>query len=378
MRKNIVILGNASTIFVYNYCREVLHEGYNVTIISFGDGSIYKNRYKELGIKILIRPIKKDLLSFKPDALRQYCRILREFKDKEIDILHVHYVNIKELLFLVSLWNKARRRILTFWGSDLLVEINSNAVSKYFIRTATKCILMIKQNTKRFIELFGTKYERKLQIINFGNNNLPDIDQKLMEYRNCNSGSYCKGQFVIHIGYNASKQQNHKEIIKAICMLDEETKSRIVCVLPFNYAKTSDYAGYKLELCNILDENKIDYYIEEQFLEGEKLAAFRCNVNLFILGHLTDGRSESPIEYVYSQVPFLCKKEVSENYNEICVGDDDGYIVYENYDEITNHVRKYVRGEYNLNYDAIEKRREKIRRDCSWDAYREEWRKLYE
>ena len=377
-RKNIVILGNASSIFVYNYCKEIIQEKYNIIIVSPYDGGIYKTRYNDLGVKIFVRPVKNNLLLFCLDVLGQNVKIINECQKQGVDVLHMHYVCIHDLLLYIILWEKARRKILTFWGTDLFREIKQNFCSKFFLRTSTKCVFMIEQNTKRFFEIFGNKYANKIEIINLGNNNLTYIDNILNEDMADNREKCLTDRFVIHIGYNASKAQNHKEIIKAICMLDEETKSRIVCVLPFNYAKTSDYAGYKLELCNILDENKIDYYIEEQFLEGEKLAAFRCNVNLFILGHLTDGRSESPIEYVYSQVPFLCKKEVSENYNEICVGDDDGYIVYENYDEITNHVRKYVRGEYNLNYDAIEKRREKIRHECSWDSYREEWRKLYE
>lgn len=378
MSKNIVILGNASTIFIYNYCKEVLCDGYNVIIISFGDGSIYKNRYQDLGIKILSRPLKKDLLSLKPDALRQYWCILKEFKNKEIDALHVHYVNIKELLLLVPLWNKARRRILTFWGSDLFEGTKSKLFSKYFIRTSTKCVLMIEQNKKKFFELFGVQYANKLEIIDFGNNNLTYIDRKLEEVNVANSERKREERFYVHIGYNATKNQNHKEIIKAISMLDKDIKRRVICILPMNYSKPNDYTDYKKELCDLLTDNEIDYYIEEKFLEGEDLAAFRCSADLFVLGHLTDARSQSPLEYVYAKVPFLCKTEVSCNYNEICKGHDDGYIVYDDYSEIADHVSNFIKGKYELNSDDMEERKKKIRHECSWDSYREEWRKLYE
>lgn len=377
-RKNIVILGNASSVFVYNYCKEIIQEKYNIIIVSPYDGGIYKTRYNDLGVKIFVRPVKNNLLLFCLDVLGQNVKIINECQKQGVDVLHMHYVCIHDLLLYIILWEKARRKILTFWGTDLFREIKQNFCSKFFLRTSTKCVFMIEQNTKRFFEIFGNKYANKIEIINLGNNNLTYIDNILNEDMADNREKCLTDRFVIHIGYNASKAQNHKEIIKAIILLDKEVRDRVTCVIPFNYAKTVDFDIYKEEICKMLTDNEIDYYIEEKFLEGEDLAAFRCSADLFVLGHLTDARSQSPLEYVYAKVPFLCKMEVSCNYNEICMGHDDGYIVYDDYSEIADHVSNFIKGKYELNSDDMEERKKKIRHDCSWDSYREEWRKLYE
>lgn len=380
-KKNIIIIGNANSIFLFDYCREVLIGRHNVYIISTGDGGIYKSRYSELGVDIFVRPMKKDILRCDKESIIRLIDILKELKNIKIDCIHIHLVNITGILLFFNVWKRAPKRILTFWGGDLFGGVKKGLFSKLVVSMADSITLMIEQNKPRLVDLFGENIISKVRVIDFGNHNLPYLDEVITN----NTKNECKrlmnvpdDKLVVHIGYNGGKGHNHNDIIDALAKLDNEIKQRMFCVIPMAYARPDDYQEYKASIEQRMKQGGIDGHIEERFLQDDDLAMFRYSADLFILGHTHDGRSESPIEYIYSGVSFLCKKEVWDNYSEIFDSNDARYYMFDEFDEIVQHIENWAQlGPY-VDVKGVDKRKTKIKRVCAWETYREEWRELYD
>lgn len=388
---NILILGDSNSVFVRDFCKYVINRNDNVCIFSYTNTKKYSELYEELGIKeVYIRsyfvnnPIR---LSRIIPLLYMLCKKTREIKGvlpfgMSIDVIHVHYVDPSLLIYLFAFWITAKRRILTFWGSDILrVPDRNKKVLIPFLNMASSIGFMIPAQQSFFCSIYGNKFIKKIKVIDFGNGLLDLIDS----IRSPNSKNICKEKFglddekvTIHVGYNKSEEQQHIKILEQICLLPSWIGERIQIAFPWGYGGNPSEDIYTGRIKDLLDKNRIEYIFFKDFMQGEKLAEFRMTCDIFVYGQTTDAMSDSCLEYIYSGSLFLCPGWLWENYSLVnnwttqCVK-------YSDFTDLSD-VLCGVLGEkeYRFSNHIEDGLREIIYKNKSWKNLSHQWRKGYE
>ena len=302
----------------------VLTERDSIYIFSYTNAGRFSDLYEKMGIKeIYIMPFLENSSLCITNIVSVLYKKTKDIKKLlpsgiSIDVIHVHYVIPSTLVYLFAFWFGARVRILTFWGSDILRESDSNRkLLTPFLIMASTITFMIQTQKQFFCNRYGNRYDRKIKIIDFGNALLDVIDDIRAEY----SKTDCKQEFgfrndkiTIHIGYNKDEEQQHIKILEQLCLLPQHILKKIQIVFPWGYGKNVNEDMYISIIENMLEAYDIDFVFVKSFLQGEELAKFRMSCDIFLYGQISDAMSASPLEYVYSGGLFLCPDWLWENY----------------------------------------------------------------
>lgn len=127
--KNILLLGSSSSLFVKDFCIEVLNNNRaRIAVLSREYSKQYEDDYKAYNVKqvkwpeMFIQGIKSQLGI---NLIKKYIFCIRNLKremgfENEIDVMFVHYVEPLYILYFWRFWKKAEKKILVFWGDDIL------------------------------------------------------------------------------------------------------------------------------------------------------------------------------------------------------------------------------------------------------------------
>lgn len=385
---NILILGDSNSIFLKNFCKYVLDRKDNICIFSYTNTHKFSELYVEMGIKeIYITPYLDNkplrLISIVPLSLKKMNELNKLLPfGMSIDVMHVHYVDPSLLLHLFAFWVTAKKRILTFWGSDIFrISECSKKVLIPFLHMASSIVFMISAQKDFFCDIYGNKFNKQIRIVDFGNELLDLIDS----IRSQDSKRKCKKKFglavdkvTIHIGYNKSETQQHIKILEQVCRLPRRISEKIQIVFPWGYGEGDLENIYVEKMKSLLEGENIDYVFLKDFLQGRVLAEFRMSCDIFVYGQTTDAMSDSCLEYVYCGSLFLCPDWLWKNYllvnrwTKKCVKYLDffdlGDILYRILDKKEYEYSNYIEDEM----------RETIYKCKSWGSLSDEWRKCYE
>lgn len=384
---NIILLGKTDSIFTRDFCINVLNPEHTSTVIlTQAFSKEYQQDYEAANIKevrwpdCFLKGIRR-----RPGSLFRLPQIWGKLRQeigfgKKIDVFHVHYVEALHLLYFLPLWSGAGKRILTFWGSDLYtLSFVNRQMLRFFLNRASIIVLMIPEQYCYFQKLYGDKFNKKIRIIDFGNSLIDELDKVIVKY----TKKECKDYFhmpadkvIVHIGYNASRVQQHLKMIEGIMRLPMEVLSGMKLIFSMSYKHDNDFEEYKQQLTDQMKAVGIDYSFVEKYMQGEELAMFRRTCDLFLYGQKTDARSESPLEYVYSGAEFICPKWLADHY-EILDQAKARYYVYEDFEHLSDKIKRCLENRNALGESISEWGRQVIRSEISWDSVREEWRSLY-
>lgn len=385
---NILILGDADSTFLRDYCKNTLTTtaGDCILLLSYTKGEKYKELYRELGIKIVyLNLLLENCVLNKSNAVPMLYKKRKEINNffkhtnKRIDVIHMHYVEPSVLVYISFLWFTARKKILTFWGSDILRITEENTKLLYpFIYTATDITFMISEQYKCFNEIFGKKLRKKTKIIDMGNSTIDFIDElrhKIKKEELRKEFNLSEDKVVIHIGYNGAKEQQHLKIIRGISHLSDEIKKKCIFIFPWSYGSPLD-GDYVREVKNAVN-NDIDILFDSQFYEEEKLAKFRMVCDIFIYGQTTDAMSDSCVEYVYSGSYFLCPRWIWKNYS-LFNNLSDRIIEYKSFDDLSLILIKILQNNHMEYSNGIsDSIRNKIYENKAWKYQSLKWRSLF-
>ena len=385
---NLLLIGSADSIFIRDYCRNILdNPSVKVTILSQKKPQKYSYDYKELGIAVIEWPrfFQKGLMK----QLLHLVQLKREWKElghqigenDEIDILHMHFVEPLHLIYFFGLWKKANKKFLTFWGIDIFeISRTKSFLLSFFLKQTDNIVFMILKQKEFFCKIYGHKYDSKIRIIDFGNSQIDIIDKVSSKY----TVEKCKEHFklpldkyIVHVGYNACKEQQHLAIVKNVANLSQEYLKKMKFVFHMSYGYSDDYIAYKQQLQETMYTYRMDYSIIEDYLQGEDLAMFRRTCNIFLYGQKTDARSASPLEYVYSGAIFICPEWLSENYKLFDEGNIK-YYVYNQFEDLNRVLEQSIRKLEKSEEIISPFGRKKIQEKKSWKSLSKEWRSLYE
>ena len=124
---NILVVGPSDSIFTKEFCENVCDESsMKITILTQHKAVNYREFYDNSKINELVWPAF--FVNGLGKQLFHIFRLKQEWKEIEkqvceqgsIDIVHAHYVEPLHLFYFFGLWKNAKKKVLTFWGSDIL------------------------------------------------------------------------------------------------------------------------------------------------------------------------------------------------------------------------------------------------------------------
>ncbi len=299
---NIVFLGDADSFWMKEYINQIFEKNGPDIIIVTNRNNKFRKLYEEIGIKVYVIPKKKRITNLVSTYKVNKNVSLISKKIGAIDIFHVQYVDFKLLLSCKKLLKKSQKIIFTFWGSDLLrAYFKHIIVIRLFMKYASVITVMNKSMKEEFIKKFGNKYLPKIKIIDFGNSVYDEIDfvQLSMDKDSCKRyWGLDERKIIIHVGYNATPEQQHIEIMKEMKRLSGRVLENSVFVFHFGYGMYTE--DYEKQLREILEGDNIQYKIINSFLDKKEIAILRLSADVFIYGQTTDALSGSVLEYVYA------------------------------------------------------------------------------
>lgn len=399
--KNVLLMGRSDSIFIRDFCEEVLDKrGVKAAILSQYYSERYLDVYQKNNISIInwpnsiVQGLKKNacwhhFIEYIEDLIKINFKIT--LKDG-VDVIFVHYVQPIALLYFYMPWRKARKRILVFWGSDILrVSDRKIKFLHLFLKQSTAIVFMIQNQYEYFQEKVGHKYDKKVHVLDFGNSVIGRIDKISSEY----SRKQCKEKFgfpeekiIIHVGYNANTNQQHIAMMKSVINYIQSSKGdglskKLKFVFHISYGEEECFEIYMAELRGIMDKAFLDYTFVDIYLQDDELAIFRKTCDIFLYGNKTDALSASPLEYIYAGALFICPKWLYGNYKPLVDGKVLHYI-YDDFDELGN-VFGMCLAEYRkqtVNSDEFEgiglEGKNAIKDAISWESLAPKWRSLYE
>lgn len=385
---NVLLTGTSDSIFIRDYCLYVLDkQDINTVVLTPSLTKRYGQDYEKNSIKeikwpdFFLKGIRKQLSTIWM-TVKEWHELEKKIGfENNLDVLHIHYVEPLQLIYLFPIWKKARKRVLTFWGSDLFSASKTKLLLlPYFLKDSTAIVFMIKGQCEYFQTVYGHKYDSHIHIIDFGNSILNRIDQVQKSY----SREECKQhfnlpieKFIVHIGYNAARAQQHMEMLEGIVRLPGNVREKMKLVFHISYGLGSDFEDYQKELVAILQDAGLDYAFFDTYLQGEELAMFRNTCDIFVYGQKTDARSASPLEYIYAGARFVCPRWLANHY-ELLDEAEIKYYVYDNFDELPEIIQICMEMTDSPCGLIGDKGRNRIRDEISWDSLAPQWRNLYE
>lgn len=383
--KKILIISPDSRHFVREHIENVLiGHNYSVTYFTISrnteDISFFnENRVKYIGIKKDNDASKLANIGGYVNSFLWLLRVRNQY-----DVIHIHFMEARFLLFCKSLLKSRARLVITFWGSDLLRDgVSSSKISKSFRPWIEKAaaINLMEDNSKRvFDELYGDVDINKAKVLDFGDSLLDVIDREvdsLGREKAKEKYGFPKDKIIIHIGYNGSAAHQHIKLLAALIELPQEYKNRLFIVMHFGYGIGGcGYSGeeYLAAVYKVANTTGIDYKIITDYLIGTDLADFRLTADVMLYGQITDAISASVVETIYAGGLFINPKWL--DYSQL---KEEGiqFIEYNKFEEIQKIIEEIIDG-YCLSDEQLQSNKRAIRKLKGWDILAPKWRELYE
>ncbi len=356
----VILLIDANSIYCKEYIENVLLGKYEVIVLSYEYNRRFRKYYKENGIRIWDSPDINKLLK------------IAENQITNDDIFHVHYVNPYILKILQKSYAKCQKRILTYWGSDLLrTSFIERCAALPYIYNADVITVINDVMYQKLRKMLIKRKQRCIKCLDFGNSffNMIDDVSNQMSVEECKSYWELKSEkIIVSVGYNAIKEQQHLQMMQEVVKLPKKVLQKMLFVFHFGYGKKDNLYIKKLKM--VLQKNHIQYKIIEQFLDKREIAILRLSTDIFLYGQTTDALSASMMEYLYAGAILIKPKWL--DYSEL---KDMGisYFEYKSFEEIPHLLIDLIKN----GISRTIKNRGVLKRTKSWEALSSEWEALY-
>lgn len=370
----ILIIGNGKSIYIQNYIKYVLLGGDNKVYLSFHND--YNDEllaiYQSLGVELVDLFEKRGPFRQIPkiSTLSSFIMNLNaKIKPLDFDIIHIQGMYDSNLLGFAykSIRKCCKRLVLSYWGSDILDIDNKKAKKMRNLLNAASVIHIATESMRKaFRGYYGKQYDKKLASAFFGN----VLVQRYTELSGSGTLSSLENpiylpedKYIIALGYNGNKRQQHKEIITSLASLPKQILKKCYFVIQMSYGIDSD--NYMTVIMNILKDNNMEGVVFDKFLSVDESIALKSKVDIFVHGQTTDAHSSSLLEYMY-----LGSKVISPSWIEYEEWKELG-IKYWEYDSFSDLPRLF---EFLLDYDFdAQNNYEIIKKEYSWESKKQDW-----
>jgi glycosyltransferase involved in cell wall biosynthesis len=264
----------------------------------------------------------KKIFNFIKKSTRDFYIVSEVIKPLNHDFYHFHSIvkpNVKYLQYLP----KNKKVICSFWGLDLYQRWGLNTY--YYISLALNRSNIITVQSLEMKEVllakFGSYLREKVRVLTFPLEKkiFNKIDKhvndfhKQIEFKK-SIGIVDLKKTVITIGYNASANGRHIEVLHQLNTLTNSVKSKMIVVLPLTYGRDINYLK-QLENC-LLELTNIDVYKIESYMSWDDIALLKIISDITIQVPFNDALSSAILEVLYAK-------------NIVLAGDWLPYRVYE-------------------------------------------------
>jgi len=268
--------------------------------------AIKKTFYKEAFLFELNqkKSIKSAIKNCKRLALKEYV-YLNHIEPKNFDVLHFHFCVSSNLEYLHFI-KKSTKVICSFWGSDLFRV--SDIYNNYYVSKALNNANLITVQSPEMGLLVKAKYGMNLndkirdirftlskdiyEFIDLYRNNTKVLDEFKAKY------NLKKENFLIALGHNAFKDNNHIKMIESLNGLSEEYKNKITLILHLSYGGNKEYID---NLKKVIQQIKdLDIKIIEDFLGPQEISKLRLITDIMVQAPISDALSGAMTEVLYA------------------------------------------------------------------------------
>lgn len=296
----ILFLGNINNPLLVGLATGLKKKGHTIDFLS--EAKSNNPELKQIFNKIIF--INSESVFFRIPKVKMLAFTIANYKAlkslrSEYDICHIHYLSANYSFLIKSLQKKARKIVITVFGSDYykssrLIKRLQGRIVKIAdaITFANKSTLNAFRNTfkvekkKMFLCKYGLPILNRIKA-------LKDIPKsKAKELLGLSSES-----FVITCGTNGSVYQQHFSIIESLVKIKSQLPEHYILVFPVTYgANKVDVDKLEMEL----RENGLKHLLFKNYLSNDDLSLLRVSSDILIQVQVTDQLSGAMQEHLYA------------------------------------------------------------------------------
>lgn len=310
MKKRYLIIGDANSMHIYNFVKNVLNDGkFEVSVMTLSAQRVreeYRDFYQKNNITLysIAEKYGKGANLHNKTILERFKNFIRKFKLArslpKFDICNIQSVYKTSLLFYLLNKHKFKHLIASYWGGD--IEDTSSLVLKLRKKSFDKADV-VTVTTQDVLEKFKVinknRYDNKVRICRFataGIEYVRDAFEKLGVEGCKKQINFPLDKLCITVGYSAYEEQRQDLVIDRISTLDQEIKDKLFISVPMQYGKCSQKY---IDLVKEKAQNSgCEYVILQEYVTFEKKAAEAIATDLYIHMRDTDAFSNSLKEQV--------------------------------------------------------------------------------
>lgn len=158
-----------------------------------------------------------------------------------------------------------------------------------------------KQETQKIFNI----NESQIIALDFGSSQIDSLLNSNISKIEAQRALGITNKFIITIGYNAVKEQNHLAILKQITMVREQLPQNLFLILPMTYPISFELKNYIQSIKDYLQQHNYDFRIFNEYLNDDKLLYLRKCSDVFIHAQTTDASCATVQEYLLSDCTIL-------------------------------------------------------------------------
>ena len=221
------------------------------------------------------------------------------------DVILILWVDPRNM-FAINIYKKIGRNIILVpLGSDVLRT--SKLSHKFLMPCYQKADYIalppagFQQTVK---QLFHIK-DSKIVTLDFGSDQIDTLLNSKISRLEAKKELGITEKYVITIGYNAAKAQNHLMILEQLVQVKKQLPENLFLILPMTYPKSPVLEEYITKVKAYLNNIGFNYRIFETYLDEIQLILLRKCSDIFLHAQTTDANCATIFEYLLSDCTTL-------------------------------------------------------------------------
>jgi glycosyltransferase involved in cell wall biosynthesis len=262
--------------------------------------------------------------------------------------------------------------IVHFWGSDLfrVESVEKLIAQKKLIDSSQYAVAATPEMEAVMRYKYGIGIREKTKRLRIGSSE--DIYDGIDDAKRQQLPEVLQGEkHAVQIGYNASKLNQHIEIVEALGEREISTRPDILFVFPMTY---NGGAGYIRAVRSAAKENLRNFVILKNFLPKKSVAALRSRMDIVVNTPVTDALNSAMTEALYagsavingSWLPYQDLRRNGFRYKTV-----------DELSEIPDAVKKVLNKDVTSLRENLAHENRIIREYASWSGVAEDWVSFY-
>lgn len=290
--KRILVIGDADSVFTFEYVMTMIEEKHEVVLINFPAIAEIKeekkNYYEEHSVVVY---------SAQLEATAYRCLLyIAHIKTLGIfDVCHIMYFSGEAALIIKACETQFKTIVVNYWGSDFYRTLPKDEKEQMMLLKDADVVISPSIDMQDELKEKYPFLEDKVYWVSFSGSVLSKLRQgvgdesELPFIRN-------KEKLLIACGYNGTDAMQHELMIKAIQQCPQEIQEKIQVVFQMTYGGSAKYIK---NIESLLKNVSFEYVILKDYLSDAETVSLRKAVDVFLYMETTNSSSATLTEYCY-------------------------------------------------------------------------------